>query len=100
MTTLDDLRRQANEARVSAARAWRLAGSWGISSEDFVARLVPYVAELEKQAEALEAQGRATDLSLPPLLPVVMHSQQRVPQQSNSASDKSDIEPKKPPRPD
>ena len=83
MTTRDDLRRQTKEARASAAKARRLAGSWGISSEFDVDRLIVYAAELDKKAEALEAEARAADLSVPPVTPVVTHSQQQQVQHSD-----------------
>jgi len=97
MSVREDLLRQAKEARASADRARRLAGSWGISSGDDVVRLIAYAAASEKRAEQLEAQALAADLSLPPVTPVVTHPQPQVQQQSDSTS--SESEPTKSPDP-
>lgn len=84
MSTRDDILRQASEARAVAAKAQRLALSLGISGTDVAARLIAYAQEMDAKASSLEAQVRASDLSLPPL--VDTRSQHQVHEQSGAPS--------------
>ena len=95
MTKRDELLRQAKEARTSAAQAHRLAIGWGITDPNDVARLVAYAEELDEKARTLEGQALESDLSLPPVGPVVAHSQQQARQQSETAPTAHPVPPHK-----
>lgn len=81
MTMRDELLRQAKEARALATKAHRLA--MGTNSND-AARLIAYAQELDDTARALEGRALGSELFLPPVGPVVGHSQQQAQQQSES----------------
>jgi hypothetical protein len=95
MATSEELLKAAREKRDTAARARRLAQSLSLNDDHF--RLMQYVAEIEKEAEALERQAAEGGSASPPPAPRGMPmQQQQVQQQQQHEAEPKPADPKDP----